>query len=108
MIRHLNALVLACLLIALVLMVMALVASPARPQELPCIPREALEAQLLQRYGETVAGAGMTPMGPLYLTVNPETGSFSIIQLKRDGMACLIAGGRGWASTEATKPGLGL
>ena len=105
---HHSTLGLACLILALLLAGMYILATPARSQEAPCAPRAALEKQIAREYGESVFGAGVTPVGILYITMNPQTGTFTVLMRRKDGQACIIGGGKGWASVPPTIPGTNL
>lgn len=101
----------ACAILALVIIAMYIIATPSRSQEqpqMPCIPKLALDQQIAKRYGESILGAGVTPVGILYITVNPTTGTFTVVMRRPDGMACIVGGGKGWATTETVLPGTNL
>lgn len=53
-------------------------------------------------------GAGVTPVGILYVTSNPGTGTFTVLMRRADGQACIIGGGKGWASVPPTIPGTNM
>lgn len=110
--EHNPTLGLACLILAVVLILMYIIATPSRsqsaPPQMPCIPKLALDQQIAKRYGESILGAGVTPMGILYITVNPITGTFTVVMRRPDGMACIVGGGKGWATTETVLPGTNL
>lgn len=97
---------LACLILALLLGCMYWIATPARSQENPaCGPRAEIDKRMWVQFGESPIGAGVTPGGILYVTANPQTGSFTIILRRPDGIACVMMGGTGWADVEALIPG---
>lgn len=77
-------------------------------QAQPCGPRNDVEKRIWKEYGESVVGAGITPGGILYGTANLQTGSFTILLRRPDGMACVLMGGRGYAQGEPRTPGVGL
>ena len=68
----------------------------------PCVPFQ-VSADLLAEYGETILLTGNLltfpaqdnepAIGRLVFSTNQETGTYSIIQLFADGMACLIGSG---------------
>ena len=85
------------------------IGTPSRAQEgQPCGPRDKVEKRIWTEYGESVVGAGLTPGGILYVTANLQTGTFTIILRRPDGMACVLMGGRGFAQGEPRIPGVGL
>ncbi len=99
---------LACLILAVVLLVMYYIATPSHAQEEACMPRDALEKKIFKDFGESPIGAGLTRGGIFYITENPKTGSFTVLVRRPDGTACVLMGGTGWASTDALIPGVGL
>ena len=73
---------------------------PAHAQVAPpliCVPRATLLADLSQKYGETLQPR--TPASddsPFYLTMGSKGGdlrTWTVIWLRPDGMACIIAAG---------------
>ena len=60
-----------------------------------CAPRDDVIAMLAGKYGETVQGGGFSGQrGTVVFTfANLETGSWSIIEVRPDGVACLMASG---------------
>jgi hypothetical protein len=79
--------------------------SPSQP---PCAPRDVIEKRIHTEYGETPIGAGVVDGGTVYITNNPETGSFTILVRRPGGLTCLVMSGEGWASTDPEKPGKSL
>jgi len=88
--------------------VLVLIASPALAQESPCGPTGKVEARIAKEYGESLVGAGITPGGVLFTTMNPQTGSFSILLRRPDGQTCVLMGGTGYAMQDPEKPGVKL
>jgi len=77
-------------------------AGPARAQGLPCAPVEAVTEHLKAQFGETPARIGQAADGAgLVIFENLEAGSSSVVVVRPDGMACLLATGQGW---RAVKP----
>ena len=74
-------------------------------QQPPCGPTGAVEKRLVDLYGETVVGAGIVAGGVLFTTANPETGTFTLMLRRPDGLTCIIASGTGYAVQEAVKAG---
>jgi hypothetical protein len=93
--------------LVVVLLTIAYATAPSRSQDVPpgCAPRVILEQRIAKDYGESIVGAGVTPVGVLYVTANPTTQTFSVIVRRADGLACLIGGGKGWATTDPSVPG---
>lgn len=96
-----------CVILMLVLLI-AYVAQPARSQPAPCGPRNAVEKRIWTEYGESIVGAGLSQGGIVYVTENPQTGTFTILIRRPDGTACVMLGGSGWASIDAVTPGRDL
>jgi hypothetical protein len=107
-----KAVLLASFILACLLTAMHIIATPARSQtvqpQMPCMPRAILEKQIKSQYGESVVGAGLTPVGVLYVTANPVTGTFTVVMRKDDGTACIVGGGKGWTSITPEIPGTNL
>jgi hypothetical protein len=76
----------------------------AAPQ---CAPRDAVQAHLSGKYGETPRAAGLAANSTVMeLLANDETGSWAITVTTPDGMTCLIASGQAFEAMEAPKPGV--
>lgn len=82
---------------------------PALAQPLPCAPVGELSELLRERYGEvrrfTARTAGDRPQ-PVEITVGP-AGDWTVLVLRPDGLACIVAGGDRLAPAEPRKPGRG-
>ena len=109
---HNPALGLSCLILALVIIAMYVIANPARSQEqppqMPCMPRALLEKAIQNKYGESTVGAGLNAAGAIYVMANPQTCTWTMIQLRPDNVACIISGGKGWVSLPPDIPGVSL
>jgi hypothetical protein len=46
--------------------------------------------------------------GVMFLTTNPESGTFTIMLRRKDGLTCVLMGGNGFATLESIKPGTDL
>jgi hypothetical protein len=86
----------------------AILAALLLAQQSPCGPTGQVEARIAAEYGESIIGAGIVAGGILFTLANPETGTFSILLRRPDGQTCVLMGGTGWASQDATKPGRNL
>jgi hypothetical protein len=86
----------------------AILAALLLAQQSPCGPTGRVEARIAKEYGESIVGAGITPGGILFTTMNPETQTFTIMLRRPDGQTCVLMGGTGYATQEPTKPGKDL
>ena len=76
-------------------------------QQAPCGPTGTVEKRIAKEYGESIVGAGMAPGGAaMFTTVNPETGTWTILLRRPDGQTCVLMGGTGYAIQEPEKPGV--
>ena len=82
-------------------------ASVAQAQQ-PCGPRAEMEKLLRVDHGEVIVGAGISPTGVLYVLANAQSGSFTILLLRADNVACIVGGGTGWTSVPVEIPGENL
>lgn len=89
-------------------MILAALLILAQASQMQCGPRAAVEGHVHKQYQESPIGAGIVQDGIIYILNNPVTGSFTILLRKPDGSVCFVAAGKGWASLDAEKPGLGL
>ena len=64
-----------------------------------CGPREAVARRLAAGYGEHPVAAGVTRGGALIELYTSAEGSFSVVLVRPDGLACLMAVGEGWQKT---------
>lgn len=79
----------------------ACVALPAMAQE-NCAPRDVVTESLRSRYGESVQSMGMVANGTvLEMWANAETGTWSIMITRPDGISCLPASGRGFEAVDS-------
>ena len=103
-----------CLLVALILIGMYLIGTPARSQEAPaappCLPHETMLEKLEVQFGETVTAGGVVgPFALMYLTENPVSHSFTILIRNPRGQTCIVMGGEGFAlANPAKRKGPGL
>jgi len=74
----------------------------------PCGPTGQVEKRIADQYGESIVGAGVVAGGVMFLTTNPETGTFTIMLRRPDGLTCVLMGGTGYATQDAIKKGTDL
>ncbi|SIO20501.1 hypothetical protein [Vannielia litorea] len=64
-----------------------------------CLDRDQMVAQLQLRFGETLHGGGLQgPSRLLELWASKETGSFTLLGTRPDGISCVLATGTDWHS----------
>lgn len=67
---------------------------PALPQDTNCAPREKVVARLAERFGEARQSRGLSSGQALVeLFASPETGTWTIVVTRPDGLTCLLAAG---------------
>jgi len=70
----------------------------ASAQQIPCGPYMDLLRWLEEKYGEKPIATAMTNGGArLEIVVSP-SGSWSILSIRSDGLACLVANGSRWTA----------
>lgn len=89
-----------------ILVALSVFASAQQAQ--PCGPTGIVEKRIHDQFGESIVGAGMTSGGAMFLTSNPETGTWTIFLRRPDGLTCVLMGGTGYATLESFKPGVDL
>ncbi len=63
----------------------------------PCADRDQVVAQLEERYGETLQSLGLHQNNALVeVYASEETGTWTILLTRPDGLTCLIAAGQMW------------
>jgi hypothetical protein len=86
----------------------AILAALLLAQQTPCGPTGQVEKRIADQYGESVVGAGVTPGGIMFLTNNPNSGTWTIMLRRPDGQTCVLMGGTGYATVDAVKQGQGI
>lgn len=84
-----------CLLAAILLALMLSAAADADPPDQQCGPLEKIQ-ELVGKYGEAPLASMASDKGPLWLFVNPETGTFTIVAMVSAKAGCLLASGDGF------------
>ncbi len=80
--------------------VLFLLADPANAQtDLQCAPQADVTAGLLRNFGEAPINGGIVGDGEAYMRtfVNDDTGSWTIVYVTADGMACLMGSGSAYS-----------
>lgn len=76
----------------------------AASAQAPCGPLDQLAELLEREYGEAVHSEGLADSGAIMqLWANPETGSWSIVIILPDGLACLPAAGSAYSRLEPVR-----
>ena len=91
-------------LIACVLSV-AFLTTPALAQMDGCMPERQWLASLETDYGEVRTYQGMSNDKPVLVTVNADTGSWTMLFMPQPGMLCILAGGEDWTNLPAQPMG---
>jgi hypothetical protein len=84
-------------LVWLNLLVFALMWAPgvARAQGQQCAPYDALRAHLQDKYAEAMIWQGIGgPETVAQLWVNAETGTWTVVMYRADGVGCMVASGQ--------------
>jgi hypothetical protein len=66
-----------------------------------CGPKQMVTEQLGDRYGEVTFASGVVVDNSVKFFGNPQTGTWSMVVIRPDGLACVIATGEG---LEVVKP----
>ena len=75
-------------------------AGTAQAQRL-CLPHEQAITKLQQYHGETAKGLGLSNRGPSVMELFvSDTGSWTILVTRTDGLSCVAASGQSWTPTE--------
>ena len=61
-----------------------------------CGPKQIVAEQLSDRYGEINFASGIAVDSSVKFFGNPKTGTWSIVVIKPDGLACVTANGEGF------------
>ena len=84
-----------------------LLASPALAQQAPCGPVDVVLKALEDNAKEVPTGMGRDERGFIaVLTLSPD-GSYSVLGIRPDGVACLLSTGQGWEAVKSAPAGKG-
>ncbi|MEL6641861.1 MAG: hypothetical protein AAFP98_11205 [Pseudomonadota bacterium] len=90
---------------------LALSAASATAQNRVCGERDKIVAELASKYGEHLQSAGLRNDTTMVEVFASESGSWSILFTRSDGMSCFAATGQAWHTLDALKavePGAAL
>lgn len=83
--------------------------STALAQGASCGDSAALFAGLSDRYGESIQSLGMTDAGVVVqMWANVETGTWTAVVMRPDGIACVVASGQGFERVDSAALPTGL
>ncbi|MEM6547140.1 MAG: hypothetical protein AAF713_05290 [Pseudomonadota bacterium] len=78
-------------------------AAPATAQ-MACGDRDGVVTRLQEKYGEARQGVGLgRPTEIVELWASEETGSWTLLVTRTDGMSCVVAAGEHWQAEEPEK-----
>jgi hypothetical protein len=78
-------------------------APPLVAQTVSCGPREALVQQLQGKFGEMRQGVGLRGSDAIFeIWSSEETGSWSIVVTRPNGVSCIVAAGQDWLTLPDT------
>ncbi len=83
---------------------LALSATPTLAQG-PCAPVAAVLSLLEKNAGEVPAANGRDERGYIAVLTLAPGGSYSVLAVRPDGIACLLSTGAGWSATAPKPPG---
>ncbi len=84
-----------------------LLASPALAQQGPCGPVDVVLKSLHDEAKEVPAGVGRDVRGVMAMMTPSPDGSYSMLVIRPDGIACVLSTGEGWTPVEGKPPGRG-
>jgi hypothetical protein len=68
---------------------------------MPCFQRDTLVTALEEKYKESLTGGGIqNETQILEVWASAETGTFTVIITRADGISCIAATGKGWQQVE--------
>lgn len=72
-----------------------------------CMPRDNMVDSLNSKFSETLAGGGLqTEHRLIEIWRSSESGTFTIIMTRPDGMSCVLAAGQNWHDVAAAPAGV--
>ncbi len=74
--------------------------------QIPCGERNAIVAQLSSKYGETRRSYGTTVINGTVMLIETwasESGSWTVLRTRPDGVTCLLGAGQGYEAVEPEK-----
>lgn len=74
----------------------------ADAQMMACAQRDVMISGLSAKYGESLKGVGASRSGFVSVFANSESGTWTIVITRNDGVACMLAAGQAWSDDQAT------
>lgn len=65
-------------------------------QTATCLPRDLITDTLSSTYGERLTGGGLQTASQLLEIWSSDSGSFTLLMTRADGISCVIATGQNW------------
>ena len=96
----------AALLIVLLMLAASDVAAQ-QPQRQMCAPRDRLVERMAQEFGEIPIGGGIDGGGNLMELLTSPAGTWTLLIVTPNKMACMAGSGDGWRDYEPVVPGRG-
>ncbi|MBI4185213.1 MAG: hypothetical protein HY521_14575 [Proteobacteria bacterium] len=78
--------------------------APAGAQQVACGEREQIAKALAQSYEEHPIARGLASGGVMIEVLAAESGSFTVLLTRPNGLSCLITAGEYWESVPARDP----
>ena len=81
-------------------------ASATETETAPCLPKQALEHTLAQKYGESGYAMGLANSNAVKFFANPQSQTWTIVVITPAGTACVIASGEDfeWSTESLVRP----
>lgn len=96
------------ILVILIAIILSLLSIGVALAQSVCVDHETIVASLGERYSETRQNAGLLNENmALEVYSNPETGTWTVLTVTTEGIACLVAAGEVWLSFEQVEPAKG-
>lgn len=85
----------------------AVALGPPAVAQSTCMPRDNLVDSLNSKFSETLAGGGLqTEQRLIEVWRSADSGTFTIIMTRPDGISCVLAAGQNWHDSAAVPAGV--
>jgi hypothetical protein len=86
-------------------LVVGLLSSPARAQQMACAPLSRVIAGFAERFHEKPVSAGLQVNGQLFeIFASPDGATWTALTISPAGIACMVASGKNWQQGEPGEP----